>query len=160
MENRAETNAGASSAEFTIRRADAADIVAMSGLLSELFAIETDFQIDRNKQCAALELLLDSMEVCLLVAECEGAVRGMVTVQLLISTAEGGYSGLLEDLVVTADYRGRGIGKALLAAAIDWTRQQGASRLQLLADSRNAPALEFYAAQNWIRTSMVALRAP
>ena len=52
---------------------------------------------------------------CIKVAEIDGAVRGMCTVQLVISTAEGGLAGLVEDLVVDRTYRGQGIGGLLTA---------------------------------------------
>ena len=42
----------------------------------------------------------------------------MCTVQTLISTAEGGPVGLVEDVIVRADYRGHGIGARLLTEAI------------------------------------------
>jgi GNAT superfamily N-acetyltransferase len=46
----------------------------------------------------------------------------------------------------------------LLHAAVDWAREQGATRIQLLADSRNVPALIFYRKQGWKQTNMIALR--
>jgi GNAT superfamily N-acetyltransferase len=92
------------------------------------------------------------------VAERRGRIVGRVTVQLLVSTAEGALSGLLEDLVVSSAYRHRGLGKALLSAAVKWSREQGATRMQLLADGRNVPALIFYRKQEWKQTNMIALR--
>jgi ribosomal protein S18 acetylase RimI-like enzyme len=37
-------------------------------------------------------------------------------------------------------------------------REMGLSRLQLLADMDNAPALDFYTRRGWRRTSLLALR--
>jgi GNAT superfamily N-acetyltransferase len=82
----------------------------------------------------------------------------MCSVQALISTAEGGKVGLLEDMVVAAAWRGRGLGSALLAAAQQWSAGQGMTRLQLLADATNEPALGFYRRQGWGGTRLVALR--
>lgn len=42
-------------------------------------------------------------------------IVGMATIQTLISTAEGGRVGLVEDVVVDESFRGKGIGKLLLA---------------------------------------------
>ena len=103
-------------------------------------------------------MLLDSASAGIWVAERCGRVVGMVTVQLVISTVEGGVSGLLEDLVVSSAYRHRGIGRALLDAAVRWSCEQGATRMQLLTDGRNVPALIFYRKQEWKQTSMIALR--
>ena len=71
----------------------------------------------------------------------ERRVLGMCTVQTMISTAEGGRVGLLEDLVVAADFRNQGQGEKLLAEAVRWAECQGLKRLQLLADKNNLSAL-------------------
>ena len=89
---------------------------------------------------------------------CERRVLGMCTVQTLISTAEGGRVGLLEDLVVAADFRRQGIGAKLLAEAVKWAECQGLKRLQLLADKNNEAALSFYENQGWKSTQLVCLR--
>ncbi len=82
----------------------------------------------------------------------------MVTVQLVVSTAEGGASGLLEDMVVQEEARGGGIGARLLQAAEGWAFERGATRIQLLADRMNLPALRFYRRMGWSGTQLVCLR--
>lgn len=140
-----------------IRPARTEDIPAMAGLLGELFAIEADFEVDVARQVRGLTLLHQGA-ACLLVAEEDGVAAGMVSIQSLISTAEGGVVGLLEDLVVQERRRGRGIGRLLLAAALDWARENGMRRVQLLADSVNTDALRFYADKGWQQTQLVCLR--
>jgi ribosomal protein S18 acetylase RimI-like enzyme len=107
-----------------------------------------------------LNLLLNSEKDCILVAELlnDDRVLGMCTVQALISTAEGGTVGLLEDLVVAADFRNQGIGAKLLTEAVNWAECQGLNRLQLLADKNNLPALNFYQKQGWESIQLVCLR--
>ena len=141
-----------------IRPARVEDIAAMSSLLGELFAIEKDFQVDANRQRLGLALLMDCPGAYLLVAEVSKRVVGMVSVQSLISTAQGGTVGLLEDLVVDAKYRGQGIGSALVESALHWADSQGMSRVQLLADKNNLAALKFYAARQWRQTQLICLR--
>ena len=141
-----------------IRPATAADLPAMVGLLGQLFAIETEFVVDPICQERGLALLLEAPQACLMVADV-GDVVGMVTVQTLISTAEGGPVGLLEDLVVDQGWRGRGIGSALLQAALAWAFSRGLSRVQLLADVQNPRAFAFYSRHGLRRTRMVCLRA-
>ena len=142
---------------ITIRDARADDISAMARLLGQLFAIESDFVVREQAQMDGLLLLL-RQAACLLVAEEDGAVVGMVSIQPLVSTAEGGMVGLLEDLVVDMDRRGKGIGSLLLRAALDWARKQGLTRVQLLADRNNAAALQFYSRRNFQGTQLVCLR--
>ena len=142
---------------ITIRPARTDDIVAMAGLLGQLFAIEADFAADEQAQMRGLSLLLGAA-ACLLVADADGAVVGMVSIQPLISTAEGAAVGLMEDLVVAEVCRGRGIGTRLLHAALAWAREQGLTRVQLLADKDNAKALQFYSRHSFEKTQLVCLR--
>jgi GNAT superfamily N-acetyltransferase len=144
-----------------IRAATTADLGSLVELLVELFSIEADFSPDRARQRRGLELMLtDPERRRVLVAEREGAVVGMVTGQLLVSTAEGGPSLLVEDMIVRRPERGRGLGRRLLAAIQDWAVERGATRAQLLADAQNTPALDFYRRLGWRRTQLVCLRLP
>ena len=148
----------AASDAFWIRPASHEDVRAMTRLLQELFVVETEFEFDEEKQRCGLEMLLESPNAGIWVVDRRGRVVGMVSVQLVISTVEGAFSGWLEDLVVSSAYRRRGLGKALLKSAVNWAQDRGASRIQLLVDSRNVPALIFYRRQEWLQTNMIALR--
>lgn len=144
---------------LAVRAARPGDLEAMVRLLGELFSIESDFQPDAARQRRGLALLLEDPARCaLLVAERAGVVVGMVTAQLVVSTAEGAPSALVEDMVVAARERGHGAGKALLRALEGWAAARGATRLQLLADRDNAPALAFYARMGWRPTALVCWR--
>ena len=145
---------------ISIRAAVPSDIAQLVALLQELFTIEKDFVFDPVKQTNGLNLLLKSDKNCILVAESanDNKVLAMCSVQTLISTAEGGSVGLLEDLVVAAGFRHQGIGSKLLAEAVYWAECQGLKRLQLLADKNNLPALSFYTKQGWLSTELVCLR--
>jgi GNAT superfamily N-acetyltransferase len=145
--------------DLLIRPATAADLDALVRLLHVLFSIEADFRPDPARQRRGLALLLaDPQRAAVLVAERSGAVIGMATAQLVISTAEGGPSALVEDVVVDERERGTGVGRRLLDALEAWASAQGASRLQLLADRENAPALRFYERLGWRGTQLIALR--
>ncbi len=104
-------------------------------------------------------LLTDPSDSSLvLVAVMEGKVVGMVSVQTLVSTAEGGKVGLVEDVIVDREYRGRGIGTLLLNHAVVWGRNRKLKRLQLLADRGNLPAINFYLHRGWTATNLFCLR--
>ena len=144
-----------------IRRAVAADIPGMVALLKSLFSIEADFSFKSSTQIRGLQLLLDAPEnkACAMVAVADdGRVLGMVTMQLVVSTAEGAPSGWIEDMVISQGIRRRGLGRRLLKSIMDWGAGQGATRFQLLADKNNAPALEYYQKLGWSGTSLVCLR--
>lgn len=143
-----------------IRPAKPTDVGQLVELLKALFTIEADFVFDSDKQALGLRQLLNSDKDCILVAESphDQKVVGLCTVQTLISTAEGGSVGLLEDLVVAADFRNQGIATKLLAEVVCWAESQGLKRLQLLADKNNQLALAFYEKQGWQSTQLVCLR--
>jgi GNAT superfamily N-acetyltransferase len=145
--------------DFRIRPARTDDLPALVRLLGVLFSLEADFSADEDRQRWGLALMLaDRRSRVVLVAVREATVVGMVTGQLVISTAEGGPSALVEDMVVDEAARGRGAGRALLEAVEAWAAEHGATRLQLLADRENADALEFYRRSGWRPTQLVCLR--
>ncbi len=146
--------------DIAIRPARRGDIPLMCDLLSELFTIESDFSPDRTKQARGLNLLLSGVFglSVVLVAENGGRVVGMCSVQVLVSTAEGGSVGLIEDLIVQKELRGNGIGARLLSGILEWSRDNNISRLQLLRDADNTKALSFYAANGWRDTKLACMR--
>ncbi len=142
----------------TVRAARLDDLEPMVDLLRLLFTIEEDFNVDATRQRQGLALLLREARACVLIAEAEGRVVGMCTGQLVISTAEGGPSLLVEDVVIATDHRGKGLGRELMAAMARWAGAQGATRMQLLADRNNLPALHFYERLGWRTTALICLR--
>lgn len=144
---------------IVIRRAEMDDIDMLVELLTSLFTIETDFSIDPQKQQKGISLMIEQTDkICVLVAEHNKRVVGMCSGQLMISTAEGGFKVIVEDVVVKEDKRGLGIGSALLSEIQKWAVSCGTSRMDLLADKRNNSALNFYKQQNWKQTEMIALQ--
>lgn len=145
---------------ITIRDAQPDDVEPLVELLQELFAIEADFSADKNQQRKGLSMLLDGCgkHRCLKVAQVDDHVVGMCSAQAFISTAEGGWVGLVEDMVVSVQYRGAGVGRRLMAAIEAWAMRRGMTRLQLLADRTNFAALDFYDKMGWCPTQLICLR--
>ena len=146
--------------EIIIRPARSEDIPALCDLLADLFTIESDFAPDREKQEKGLRLVLEKNNgsSIVLVAVQEDEVLGMCSVQTVISTAEGGPAGIVEDVVVHREHRGQGIGGSLLGSAMAWCTNKGITRMQLLADKDNAPALQFYFSRGWTGTGLICLK--
>lgn len=143
---------------FTVRPAVAGDLDDMTGLLREEFLSEAGDPFDAAGCSSGLQLLIDSPAGCVLVAEQQGRVVGMLAAQLLLSVDQGGWTGLIESIAVTFARRRQGVGRALLAAAGDWFRRQHVSQIRLLVDSRNVPAIIFCRKQEWLQTNLIALR--
>lgn len=134
------------------------DIDALTSLLGLLFSIEQDFKPDPGAQRRGLELLLaDPQRGTILVARhANRGVVGMVSAQLVISTATGTPSAWVEDMVLLEDFRGMGLGKTLLKSVQEWAIAHDAGRIQLLADADNKPALDFYRHLDWQPTRLFA----
>jgi GNAT superfamily N-acetyltransferase len=147
--------------DIAIDFATAADLPAMADLLHELFTLEADFQPERDKQLAGLQLILDTPALGrLFVLRVDGVVAGMANALITVSTARGTPVLLLEDVIVSRHYRGGGRGRALVEHVLDWARSQGMTRVTLLADRDNAPALAFYEKLGFEKSAMVVRRMP
>jgi GNAT superfamily N-acetyltransferase len=143
---------------ITTDYARASDIDTLVGLLDALFSIEQDFTPNAAAQRRGLELLLanpDRGQIFVARHPLEGVV-GMVSAQLVISTAIGAPSAWVEDMVVRETFRGQGVGRLLLDEVREWALSKGAGRIQLLADADNAPALDFYRHLDWQPTRLFA----
>ncbi len=142
-----------------IRKAEPSDINPMIRLLEQLFSIEEDFTFNESVQRNGLAMMLnDNEHRCIMVASSGDQIIGMCSVQLLVSTAEGGIVALIEDMVVALEFQRQGIGKKLLHAIETWAVQKGAKRMQLMADKNNLSALCFYEQQSWAATQLICLR--
>ena len=139
--------------------ATADDLPALADLLRELFTLESDFVPARDKQLAGLQLILDNPALGrLFVLRVDGEVAGMANALVSVSTAQGTRVLLLEDVIVSARYRAAGLGRMLVEHVCAWAKSAGMTRVTLLADKDNAPALAFYDALGFEKSAMVVRR--
>jgi len=68
-----------------------------------------------------------------------------------------GHRGWLYYLAVSPAEQGRGLGKALVAAAEEWLQDRGAPKVQLMVRSSNAAVIGFYAALGYLNSECVVL---
>ena len=143
-----------------IEIASAADIPALSALLTLLFSQEAEFRPDEAAQQRGLAAIIadPSIGQILLARDDDGSVLGMVSLLLSISTALGARVALLEDMVVSPQARNSGLGSQLLQAAIVQARQLGCRRITLLTDLDNLAAQRFYARHGFSGSPMTPLR--
>jgi len=145
---------------ITIRGAEPSDTDGLVALLRVLFTLEEDFSYNERVQRRGMALLISRQgpERQVFVAEKGGRVAGMCSIQTLISTAEGGLVGQVEDVIVGDGCRGNGIGNVLMDAVDGWAREKGLKRLQLLAEKGNTQALKFYRSRGWEITNLICVR--
>jgi GNAT superfamily N-acetyltransferase len=142
-----------------IEQATLEDLPQLTDLLHELFTQERDFVPDRVKQMRGLRLILEQPNRGrIFVLRQEGTILGMINLLFTISTAEGGFVVLLEDVIVHRDYRGRGFGDLLLRHAIEYARKKDFLRMTLLADRLNEDGQRFFKAHGFFESKMIPLR--
>ncbi len=142
-----------------ITPANASDIPVLCELLDILFSQEADFKPDHEAQSRGLARIISSPEVGLIVvARQDGQVVGMVNLLYTVSTALGDRVALLEDMVVSPNARGSGVGSRLLEQAIQFARLSGCKRITLLTDRANESAQRFYQRHGFGFSAMIPLR--
>src|SRR3954462_4154895 len=113
-----------------IEPATEVDLDELSEMLGELFKQEGDFRPDKDKQLRGLRLIFEQpSRRRVFVLRRDGAIVGMLNLLFTISTAEGGFVVLLEDLVVHKQFQGHGYGSSLLKHAIEFARQKNFLRI-------------------------------
>jgi glucosamine-phosphate N-acetyltransferase len=92
----------------------------------------------------------------------EKKVIGTISLFILQKfTHRGGKVGLIEDLVVNRDYRGKGIGSLLVKFAVDWAKSNGCYKVILNSSEENAnfySKLGFYEDQLCMRLDLLEER--
>lgn len=147
--------------EAIIEQATMEDLPQMVDLLYELFGQEGDFVPDRMKQEHGLRLILEQPNRGrIFVCRWNDTIVGMVNLLFTISTAEGGFVGLLEDVIVQVDYRGRGVGSQLLKHVIEYSKKKELLRITLLTDRINEEGQAFFKRMGFFKSQMIPLRLP
>ena len=147
------------SEKVVIEPATEADLDELSELLGELFAQESDFRPDKDKQLRGLRLIFEQPNRGrVFVLRRDGAIVGMINLLFTISTAEGGFVMVLEDLVVHKKFQGHGYGAKLLQHAIEFAKQKNFLRITLLTDRPENVAQEFFRRHGFVESSMIPMR--
>jgi GNAT superfamily N-acetyltransferase len=147
------------SEKVTIEPATEADLDELSDLLGELFSEESDFRPDKEKQLRGLRLIFEQPNRGrVFVLRRDSAIVGMINLLFTISTAEGGFVILLEDLVVHRTFRDHGYGSDLLKYAINFARQKNFLRITLLTDRPEIRSQNFFRRHGFHESSMMPMR--
>jgi GNAT superfamily N-acetyltransferase len=145
--------------KVVIEPATEADLDELSEMLGGLFAQEGDFRPDKDRQLRGLRLIFEQpSRGRVFVLRRDGAIVGMLNLLFTISTAEGGFVILLEDLVVHQQFQGHGYGKKLLQHAIDFAKEKNFLRVTLLTDRPENVAQEFFRKHGFVESSMIPMR--
>ncbi len=123
-------------APFQVRPASEDDRVPLAVLFAavaeERDGIATEPPVDVEARAASWTL--DGTLVAVAGAEIVGSVH--------LDASRHGFGEI--GMAVARDWRGRGVGSALLAAAIEWARERGLHKLSLGVFAHNAAAIALY----------------
>ena len=141
----------AMSAKVTIRGANMSDLPNVITLWQEHqeyhFQCDPYFERSRDANPGFLEYLQDNLEnIGLFVAEIEKQLVGFVlaeTARRPACFASRDY-GMIDDLAVTADWRGKGIGQQLLAQGMIWFAEKGIRRIETRVLNSNPLSTKFW----------------
>lgn len=129
--------------ETKIREALKEDMPAVLKLIKEL--------ADYENASEEVEITIEDLEKegfeegnfkCF-VAEADGKILGMALVYFRFSTWKG-RTVHLEDLIVSKDARGTGLGGALYGRVVQYGHENGVKRVEWVVSEGNKNAIEFY----------------
>jgi GNAT superfamily N-acetyltransferase len=133
----------------TFRPATRADVPAVVALLEDddvsRSRDQTLAEAEDARYWAAFEAIDADPRNELIVADAGGAVAGTCQLTFTPSLSRRGTERMtIEAVRVRSDLRGGGIGRAMMAWAIDRARERGCGLVQLTTDKRRTDAHRFY----------------
>jgi GNAT superfamily N-acetyltransferase len=135
------------------------DLAALTELVMELMDVEADFVPDRRKQETGIRLVLEQPNRGrIFVLRNDHRIFGMVNLLFTISTAEGGFVILMEDLVIHPQHRGHGYGSQLMEYVLDFAREKDFRRITLLTDRVSNVSQKFFERHGFTHSAMIPMR--
>ena len=130
---------------LVIRAARPDDSALILALVRELADYEKlSDEVDATEEMIAAALFSEQPRLHCDIAEWNGAAAGFAVWFLNFSTFRGRHGVYLEDVFVRPEFRGRGIGRALLTKLARRCIDEGWARFEWAVLDWNAPSIAFY----------------
>ena len=133
-----------------IRRAGSADLDAAARLFTGYLRFSGRAAAEADARAFIGERLARQDSVFYL-AESDGEALGFTQLYPAFASLSLAPSWILNDLYVSPEARGRGVGEALMQAARALALANGAAELMLQTARTNAPAQRLYEKLGWVR---------
>lgn len=131
--------------KLIIRKAEPKDIPIIINLIKELAEYEKLLHMVKTTEMNIEDVLFgENNFVEVFLAEYEGKLAGQALFFKNFSTFLGKPGIYLEDLYVKPEFRGKGIGKALLMKIIALAKERDYGRVEWCVLDWNTPAIDFY----------------
>ncbi|VVB61659.1 Acetyltransferase YpeA [uncultured archaeon] len=131
--------------DILTREAEESDLPIIEKLMTELIEVlDNTEDINIRQVVNNCKNLLKDETSYFLVAEIEGAVIGFINFTIRQTILHQNLSGLIDELVVDKEFRGKGAGNQLLVAAIRKCRRLGCCEVEVSTEKINTKAREFY----------------
>src|SRR5262245_39651812 len=132
-----------------VRHAIAADVPALAHLMSEL-----GYPTSLEEMDARMRGVRDRTDYAAFVAEANGVVAGMIGVCVSPSFYHTDPDGAIVALVVSSEFRGRGIGALLVGRGEEWLRERGVKRVTVKPSTHRENAHRLYARLGYEHTGL------
>lgn len=132
--------------KIVLRPAVARDGPLIFALVQELAAYQGVAEIEADETMLGAVLFSKEPRLFCTIADHEAAPAGFILWYYTFSTFRGRHGIWIEDLYVRENFRGKGVGKALLAAIAKRCADENLSRLEWAVVDWNAAAIAFYEA--------------
>lgn len=142
--------------EITVRSARADDALALMEMVAGIFKSSSylltepdEFNVTIEQERSWIESFISPPNNVLLLADFRGRPIGILDFQAG-HRRRISHSGVI-GTSVREEFRGQGVGSALISALMDWAKQHGkVERLELLVFADNAPAIGLYKKMGFI----------
>jgi GNAT superfamily N-acetyltransferase len=132
-----------------VRHATAADVSALAHLMSEL-----GYPTSLEQMTVRMEAIRERTDYATFVAEANGVIAGMVGVSVSPSLYHSDRDGAIVALVVSSEFRGRGIGALLVERGEEWLRESGVRRVTVKPSTHREDAHRLYVRLGYEHTGL------
>lgn len=131
--------------DILVRKGRKSDLPAIQRLLAELVDVMDDTEcIDIRTALKTCQRLLNDARSHFLVADTKGTPVGFIHFTIRQTVLHRSPSATIDELIVTKEYQGKGVGKQLMLATIEKCKRLGCCEVEVSTEQTNVKARQFY----------------